>query len=52
LLEGAPAMGMGGVVRSDGTHRKYTPYASPSRAALRFLRPQINASSNSSPHLP
>lgn len=24
LLEGAPAMGMGGVVRSDGTHRKYT----------------------------
>lgn len=23
LLEGAPAMGMGGLVRSDGTHRKY-----------------------------
>ena len=23
LLEGAPAMGMGGVVRSDGTHRMY-----------------------------
>lgn len=24
LLEGAPAMGMGGAIRSDGTHRTYT----------------------------
>ena len=23
LLEGAPAMGMGGVIRTDGTHRMY-----------------------------
>ena len=25
LLEGAPAMGMGGVIRTDGTHRTYAP---------------------------
>jgi len=28
LLEGAPAMGMGGIVSANGTHRK-TPYMSP-----------------------
>lgn len=27
LLDGAPAMGMGGVVRTDGTHRKHSPRA-------------------------
>ena len=48
LLEGAPAMGMGGVVRSDGTHRKYTMC---SHKAPRLLRLQINFNSNPSSHL-
>jgi heterogeneous nuclear rnp K-like protein 2 len=51
LLEGAPAMGMGGVVRSDGTHRKHTPCAVSSHAAPRLLRLQVNSNSNSSSHL-
>jgi heterogeneous nuclear rnp K-like protein 2 len=36
LLEGAPAMGMGGVVRSDGTHRMYT-YSNSNSIALWLL---------------
>lgn len=28
LLEGAPQMGMGGVISNNGTHRKYCPWAS------------------------
>lgn len=51
LLEGAPAMGMGGVVRSDGTHRKCTPCALCSHAAPRLLRLHVNFNSNSSSHL-
>lgn len=29
LLEGAPQMGMGGVISTNGTHREYTPFLFP-----------------------
>lgn len=48
LLDGAPAMGMGGVIRSDGTHRTYTCYAR-SRAASALT--QANSHSRPSSHL-
>jgi hypothetical protein len=34
LLEGAPAMGMGGVVQNNGTHRKCYPQLLSSRTPL------------------
>jgi|SRR5690242_5863935 len=52
LLEGAPAMGMGGVIRSDGTHRKSMHFAPEGAAsvAMRPFRSLANFYSNSSPH--
>jgi heterogeneous nuclear rnp K-like protein 2 len=45
LLEGAPAVGMGGVVSSNGTHRKFIssiPYSDPVAICASFFLSSLN----------